>query len=121
MKNKRTLVVGASLKPERYSYKVMQLLSNKKIEAVAYGLKPGKVADVVIDTDLKKYSNIDTVTLYVNPNRQVEFYDYIISLNPKRVIFNPGTENAELQELLSKNNITYEEACSLVLLSTGQY
>jgi len=119
--NKKTLVFGASLKPNRYSNVVIQKLVNQGYEVVAYGLKIGEVAGVHIDTQLKPYKNIDTVTLYVNPKRQVAYYDYIISLKPKRVIFNPGTENPEFYSVLKANHIFYEEACSLVLLSTNQY
>ena len=119
--NYKTLVLGASLKEERYSNKAVRSLVAHGIETLAFGLRKGEVADVEIDTELKEYKNIHTVTLYLNPTRQKEYYDYIISLKPKRVIFNPGTENLELQKLLSENNISYEEACTLVLLSIGNY
>ncbi len=118
---KTTLVLGASLKPERYSNIAIHRLVQYDHHVVAYGLKEGVVAGVGIDTVLMSYEHIDTVTLYLNPNRQEAFYDYIISLNPKRVIFNPGTENPELQKILTDHNIFFEEACTLVLLSTNQY
>ncbi|MCB4809485.1 CoA-binding protein [Tamlana sp. 62-3] len=120
MKDK-TLVFGASLNPERYSNLAINRLvvNNKKV--VAYGLKAGTVAGVTIETELIKYDEIDTVTLYMNPLRQKPFYNYIISLKPKRVIFNPGTENPEFFSLLQKNNIHFEASCTLVLLSTNQY
>ena len=118
---KTTLVFGASLKAERYSNLVIHRLIAKGHDVKAFGLRKGVVASVNIDTELLPYEGIDTVTLYLNPKRQVEYYDYIIGLNPKRVIFNPGTENVEFYELLSKNNIPYEEACTLVLLGTNQY
>ena len=117
----KTLVIGASLKPERYSNRVIHKLRNQDIETVAYGLRDGSIGDVSVDTELKQYENIDTVTLYLNPKRQPEFYDYVLSLKPKRVIFNPGTENFEFQKLLEENGIEAEIACSLVLLSTNQY
>jgi hypothetical protein len=66
-------------------------------------------------------ATIHPVTLYLNPKRQVAFYNYIVSLKPKRVLFNPGTENLEFYTILNKNNIEYEEVCTLVLLSTNQY
>ncbi len=119
--NKKTLVLGASLKPNRYSNFVIQKLVNQGYNVVAFGLKKGEVAGVGIDTELMQYKNIDTITLYLNSKRQKDFYDYIISLNPRRVIFNPGTENPELYNILKANNIYFEEACSLVLLSTNQY
>lgn len=87
----------------------------------AFGLRIGVVDDVTIDTELIPYKDIDTVTLYLNPKRQEPYYDYIIGLNPKRVIFNPGTENPEFYNLLKQNNIDFEVACTLVLLSTSQY
>jgi len=119
--SKKTLVFGASLKANRYSNFVIQKLVNQGFEVVAFGLKTGEVAGVNIDTQLKSYENIDTVTLYLNPKRQVAYYNYIVSLNPKRVIFNPGTENPEFYKILKTNNIHFEAACTLVLLSTNQY
>ncbi|MFD0963034.1 CoA-binding protein [Pseudofulvibacter geojedonensis] len=121
MREKKTLVIGASLKPDRYSYKAINMLVSNNIETKAYGLREGEIAGIEIDTELLPYSHIDTVSLYVNKNRQPDLYNYIISLKPKRVIFNPGTENTEFQELLLKENIAFEEACTLVLLSTKQY
>ena len=118
---KKTLVLGASLKPERYSNMAIHKLINFNHEVNAFGLKEGDVAGVSIDTELKSYKNVDTVTLYLNPQRQNAYYDYIIGLKPERVIFNPGTENSEFYQLLADNNISYEVACTLVLLSTGQY
>ena len=120
MKNK-TLVFGTSLKEERYSNKAIKRLRERDIPVVAYGLKKGDILDVAIDDELKHYESIDTVTLYLNPKRQQEYYDYIMSLNPRRVIFNPGTENDKFIDLLNKNGIQSEEACTLVLLATNQY
>lgn len=117
----KTLVIGASTNAERYSNKAILSLLNHNYEVVALGNKYGKVLDVVIETELKQFTNIDTITLYLNPSRQRDYYDYIIGLHPKRVIFNPGTENLELYKLLDKNNITYEVACTLVLLATQQF
>lgn len=119
--NKKTLVIGASTKPERYSNMAIRKLTNYNHETVAFGMREGEEAGITIDTELKQYKNIDTVTLYLNPERQEQYYDYIIALNPKRVIFNPGTENPEFYGLLTENNIDFEVACTLVLLSTNQY
>ncbi|NJX14636.1 CoA-binding protein [Tamlana crocina] len=119
--NKKTLVLGASLKPNRYSHYAIQRLVANKIETVAVGLRTGEVDGVSIATEQLPFENIDTVTLYLNPMRQREYYDYIVSLNPKRVIFNPGTENPEFYQILQENNIAFEPACTLVLLSTNQY
>ncbi|EPR72038.1 hypothetical protein ADIWIN_2877 [Winogradskyella psychrotolerans RS-3] len=118
---KTTLVIGASLKPERYSNIAIKRLRRYNHEVKAFGLKTGKVEDVSIDTELMPYKGIDTVTLYLNPQRQKPYYDYIIGLKPKRIIFNPGTENPEFYNVLEQHNIDYEVACTLVLLSTGQY
>ncbi|RSK40570.1 CoA-binding protein [Mangrovimonas spongiae] len=118
---KKTLVFGASLKPNRYSNYAINKLVNNNVEVVAYGLKKGEVAGVDIQTALLDYNNVHTVTLYVNPTHQKDYYNYIVSLQPKRVIFNPGTENPEFYKILEKNNIFFEEACTLVLLSTNQY
>ncbi|MCF6296292.1 MAG: CoA-binding protein [Flavobacteriaceae bacterium] len=119
--NKKTLVLGASLNSNRYSNMAINRLVNNGFEVVAYGLKEGEVSEIKIDTYLKHYENIDTVTIYLNPKRQKEYYNYIISLHPKRVIFNPGTENPEFYQILKDNNIAFEVACTLVLLSTNQY
>lgn len=119
--NKKTLVLGASLKPNRYSNYAIQRLTANEIETVAIGLKEGEVSGVTIDTDLFDFNDIHTVTLYLNPKRQAEYYNYIVSLKPKRVVFNPGTENPGFYKVLEENGIFYEEACTLVLLSTNQY
>lgn len=119
--NKRTLVFGASLKPDRYANMAIHKLVKAGCDVVAFGVHKGEVAGVVIDTKLKQYEKIDTVTLYLNPSRQQDYYNYIVALNPKRVIFNPGTENPEFYSILKANNIDFEVACTLVLLSTHQY
>lgn len=118
---KTTLVFGASEKKERYANKAILMLRGHKVPTKAYGIRAGKVEDVEFDTELKNYDDIDTVTLYINPKRQKEYYDYILSLNPRRVIFNPGTENLEFAKLLREKEIEAEIACTLVLLSTNQY
>ena len=121
--SKKTLVLGASLKPIRYSNIAINMLLDYQHEVVAIGLRKGSVRDVTIITDISNFteSNIDTVTLYLNASRQASYYDFIIKLKPNRVIFNPGTENWEFMDLLEKNRINYEVACNLVLLRTGQY
>lgn len=121
MKNKKTLVLGASTNPERYAYKAIQMLLEHGHSVLAIGQKQGVVEKVTIQTKMIPLSQIHTVTLYLNPNRQRDYYNYIIESKPKRVIFNPGTENPEFYQLLTLNNIKFEEACTLVLLSTKQY
>ena len=120
MKNK-TLVLGASENPERYSNKAILNLLSKGKEVVAMGKKAGSVSNVEIHTEPVKTDDIDTVTLYLNPLHQKPYYDYIISLKPRRIIFNPGAENEELEQLAAKEGINILEACTLVLLNTGQY
>ena len=118
---KKTLVLGASDNPSRYSYLAIQRLRSHGHPVVAIGRKNTKVNDVIIEKEKQDVHNIDTVTLYLNPTHQQEYYDYIVSLKPKRIIFNPGTENEELIRLAKENNIQPLEACTLVMLSTGQY
>ena len=121
MKKKKTLVIGASANPERYSYLAVKKLTANQHPVVALGNRKAQVGDTVIETDKIPHTDIDTVTLYLNPARQKEYYDYILSLHPSRIIFNPGTENDELASLAEEKGITTMEACTLVLLSTGQY
>ena len=118
---KKTLVIGASANPARYSFLAINRLRNKQHPVVAIGRNPDTVSDVQIDTQKQPFEKIDTVTLYLNPKHQPEYYDYILSLHPKRIIFNPGAENEELAQLARNNGIESMEACTLVLLSTGQY
>lgn len=121
MASKKTLVLGASTNPTRYSFlAINQLLSNKH-EVIAVGNKKGTVATVEIELGLPEAKDVDTVTLYLNPSNQKPYYDYILAVKPKRIIFNPGTENDELAELAENAGIKTIEACTLVLLSTGQY
>lgn len=117
----KTLIIGASNNPERYSYKAAERLLGHGHEIELIGKRPDIIFDRKIDTEKIEFEDIDTVTLYVSDTFQREYYDYIISLNPRRVIFNPGTENPEFEEMLIQNDIKVEEACTLVLLSTGQY
>lgn len=118
---KKTLVLGASLNPARYSNLAINRLVKHGQPTVAIGLREGSVEGVNIETEKILFPDIDTITLYLNARRQKEYYDYIISLNPERVIFNPGTENPELYDLLRKNGINFENACTLVMLSSQQY
>ena len=121
MKNKKTLVLGATTKPDRYAFRAINMLVEKGHTVLAIGQNTGEVAGVKIYTKAIPVKNIDTVTLYLNPARQRDYYNYIIEAQPKRVVFNPGTENPELYQLLELNNIKSEVACTLVLLATNQY
>jgi len=116
-----TLVLGASDNPSRYSFLAVHRLRAYGHPVVAIGKKNGVVHDVTIEKGKKEIENVHTVTLYLNPAHQKQYYDYIISLKPQRIIFNPGAENDELADLAIKNGIRPLEACTLVLLSTNQY
>jgi predicted CoA-binding protein len=118
---KKTIVLGASDNPERYSYLAIQKLRRYGHPVVAIGKKEAMVGDTKISTAPSEEKEVDTVTLYLNPQLQKAYYEYILSLKPHRLIFNPGTENEELFDLAKANNIEPIEACTLVLLGTGQY
>ncbi len=121
--NKTTLVIGASENPERYSNMAMKMLKSYQHPVLAFGKRKGEVSNIKIENDMSLFKDIplDTVTLYVNPMNQVKLYQDIINLKPHRVIFNPGTENDEFQDMLKEKGIEFEEACTLVLLRTGQF
>jgi predicted CoA-binding protein len=118
---KLTLVVGASENPERYPNMAIKRLVEHHHPVKAVGLKEGNVQGVKIEKGQPFFEVIDTVTLYVGPKNQTFLYDYLVQLKPKRVIFNPGTENLELEDLLQQQGIETERACTLVMLSTGVY
>jgi predicted CoA-binding protein len=118
---KKTMILGASGNPTRYSYLALNRLREKGHPVVAIGSKKTQILDVTVETDRNQVAGVDTVTLYINPDHQKEYYDYILSLQPKRLIFNPGAENKELADLAEKAGIKPVEACTLVLLSTGQF
>jgi len=119
--NKTTLIIGASESRVRYSYLAAERLLSHGYSIACIGLKPGSVLGVPIQTGTPDLQDIDTVTLYINPKRQPAYYDYLIQLAPRRVIFNPGTENAELEDLLNSHGVETLEACTLVMLATGRY
>ena len=124
MKNsnsKKTVVIGASTNPTRYSYMAVVRLLNFNHPVVAIGIKEGEINGTKIITGFPDEKNVHTVTLYINPEIQKGYYKYILSLKPKRIIFNPGTENPELNKLAEKNNIETTENCTLVMLSTDEY
>ena len=118
---KKTLVLGASDNPARYSYLAINRLKAHQHPVVAVGKKETSVNGTTIYKDHIPEEGVDTVTLYLNPKNQVEYYDYILSLKPKRIIFNPGTENDDLIRMAKENDIQPVIACTLVMLSTGQY
>ena len=118
---KKTLVLGASDDPSRYSYLAIHRLRKEGHPVVAIGRKETKVADVNVEKQTIPCNDIDTVTIYLNPIHQKDYYNYILSLHPKRIIFNPGTENRELEDLARENGILALEACTLVMLSNSLY
>ena len=121
--NMKTVIVGASTNPSRYSYIASGMLKEYGHEIVPVGIKKGEVFGVEILDILKKpkIENVNTVTLYIGQRHQPEWYDYLISLKPKRIIFNPGTENPELSQMLTEAGIEPIEACTLVMLRTSQF
>jgi predicted CoA-binding protein len=121
IKNKKTLVLGASTKPARYSFMAIEKLVEKGHSVLAIGQNAGEVAGIKIQTKAIPLKNIDTVTLYLNSLRQRDYYNYIVEAQPKRVIFNPGTENPEFYQLLKLNDIKVEIDCTIVMLAKNQY
>lgn len=118
---KKTVVLGASDSPMRYSFLAVRRLISYDHPVVAIGKKTGKIDNTEIITEHPPIADVDTVTIYLNPAHQPQYYDYILSLKPKRIIFNPGAENPELAQLAKDNGIQPMEACTLVMLGTGQY
>ncbi|WP_282783913.1 CoA-binding protein [Phaeodactylibacter xiamenensis] len=118
---KKTVVLGASPKPIRYSYAAVQQLTSKGHEAVPIGVKDGEIDGIEIIKGTPEVEDVHTITLYLSPARQPQYYDYIFSLNPKRLIFNPGTENLDLIQLAKDKGVDVEVGCTLVMLSVGNY
>ncbi|MBK7183994.1 MAG: CoA-binding protein [Bacteroidetes bacterium] len=119
--NKKTVVIGASDNPERYAYKATIALQKHNHEVVPIGIRTGIINGLEIILDKPIVPDVDTVTLYVGPQNQDAWKEYILSLKPKRVIFNPGTENPEFEKQLQEHSIEPVEACTLVMLSIGNY
>ncbi|MGB5941966.1 MAG: CoA-binding protein [Leeuwenhoekiella sp.] len=118
---KKTLVLGASAKPSRYSNLAIRSLLHHGKPVIAIGLREAQVHGIDIQTGQPELKDIHTVTMYINAKRQPEYYNYVLNLKPNRVIFNPGTENPEFYKILQENSIEVDQACTLVLLSTDQY
>jgi hypothetical protein len=121
--NKKTVIVGATDNPGRYAYLAANMLRDYDHEIVPLGIKSGKVAgtEILNIRDKPELKDIDTITLYIGPPRQPEWYEYLLSLKPKRIIFNPGTENPEFEKLAESKGIETMEACTLVLLRSHQF
>jgi len=114
---KKTIVIGASLKSHRYSNKAVRLLTDYGHAVIAIGSKTGQIEDIEIYTEKIKVDNVDTITIYLSPKRQIDYYDYILNLKPKRIIMNPGTENDELKVKALDAGIEVVEHCTLIMLN----
>jgi predicted CoA-binding protein len=121
MADKKTLILGATPDSSRYAYLAANRLVRSGHSIVNVGIKTGEVAGIAIEKPETIHTDIDTITLYIGPQNQPQLYDYIIKTHPKRIIFNPGTENSELRRMAHDNGIKTDYACTLVLLSIGQY
>jgi len=120
---KKTVIVGATTNEDRYAFMAAESLTSQKHEFVPIGIKKGTVLgkQILNIREKPEITDVDTITLYIGPRNQPEWYDYLIGLKPKRIIFNPGTENHEFQKMTSSAGIETLEACTLVMLRTGQY
>ncbi len=118
---KKTLILGATTNELRYAYKAAEKLNEHNHLIVPVGIKKGNVFGKEIINSKEIQLGIDTITMYIGPKNQEEWYDYILETQPKRVLFNPGTENLILQHKLQDEGIDFEEACTLVLLNLGEY
>lgn len=118
---KKTVVLGASNNSTRYSYRAVQRLNSNDYEVIPVGIKKGNIDGIEIVNHLEPFENVDTITLYLGPKNQKEYYDYIIDTNPNRVIFNPGTINPDLMDLCRNNKIEVVDACTLVMLAANTY
>jgi len=121
--NKKTVIIGVTTNPSRYAYLAASMLTEYKHEIVPIGLKKGEVfgKQILLINERPFVNDVDTVTLYIGPQHQPEHYEYILSLKPKRVIFNPGTENEEFEKLLATTGTETLQACTLVMLRSNQY
>ncbi len=119
--NKKTIVLGASPNPERYSFKAIVALRSKGHDVIAVGKRSGVVSDTEIEDGSLLHDNVHTITIYLNATNQLDWYDFIFTNKPKRIIMNPGAENPELEVMASKKGIEVLEACTLVLIATGSY
>ena len=118
---KKTIVLGATPNPARYAYRATSRLQEEGHEVIPIGIRKGEIEGIKIENGTPQYEGVDTITLYLNPDNQKPYYDYIFSLKPKRIIFNPGTENFELIRLAKEKGIETEIGCTLVMLSINNY
>jgi uncharacterized protein len=118
---KRTIVLGASPNSDRYAFRATKKLKDYGYDVIPIGNKKGEIDGIAIQNNTPQYEDVDTITLYLNVDNQKPYYNYMFSLKPKRIIFNPGTENLELMKMAKERGIESEIACTLVLLSLGEY
>ncbi len=121
MAHTKTLILGASPNSSRFSHKATKSLQNHNIEVVPVGIRKGKIGEAEIIKERPAIDDIHTITMYIGPARQKDYYSYILSLHPKRIIFNPGTENQELMEMAKNEGIEVLEDCTLIMLNSGRY
>lgn len=118
---KKTIVLGATPNPARYAYKAIHKLLKFGYSVIPLGIKKGEVGGLKIENNRPDFTDIHTITLYIGPDKQKDYYDYLLSLNPKRIIFNPGTENKEFASKCTQNNIEVVEHCTLIMLQEGSF
>lgn len=118
---KKTIVLGASPNPARYAYHAVRQLIMNDLVAIPVGVKAGNIEGINIETTPPQYSDIHTISIYINPDLQAQYHDYVLGLKPQRVIFNPGTENPRFAAELRAEGIETINACTLVMLSIGNY
>lgn len=121
MSDKKTLVLGASPNPSRFSYKAVKSLQRHDVPVIPVGIKNGEIGGIAIVKDRPAFDDIHTITMYIGPARQKDYYSWLLSLKPKRIIFNPGTENQEFMKMAEKDGIEVLEDCTLIMLNAGRY
>jgi predicted CoA-binding protein len=119
--HRKTLLIGASPNKNRFSYKAVELMSQYGIEVIPIGVRAGKIAGNNIIMGFPVIKSIHTITLYISQQHQKLYYDYIISLKPKRIIFNPGSENPEFELILEREKIKFSYSCTLLMIVKGEY
>lgn len=118
---KKTMVLGATPNRKRFAHICVKSLMRYDYPVIPVGIKEGKIAGVPIQVGKPQIKDLDTVTVYLNPENQKDYYDYLINLGPRRIILNPGAENEELRAIAEKEGIDVIEDCTLVMLNSGQF
>jgi predicted CoA-binding protein len=118
---KLTIVLGASANPARYSFRAVERLTEYGYQVIAIGRREGSIGEIPIMTGMPEIENVHTISLYLSSDNQVQYYDFILRLCPRRIIFNPGTENRQLAEICREQGIEVVENCTLVMLSLHEF